>query len=199
MDLLNILRSYENELIVVDNEYEKIGTYEKKNKLLRRILISFIIVPFAHGLIWTILTSILPMTLLLDLFGLLSFVLPFIVFGIMTSQARERKRKISNSLQIIQQQHDKVLTFGVVPEFYHVKSTITEFIHYLESLQAKTLEECIALKRQYDMHNEQMYMQREQMNTMNALHNRMNDLERTASRSNADLDGVREEIRRNNY
>jgi len=63
------------------------------------------------------------------------------------------KRILNDFSNVAQSKIDK---WNVVPSKYHIHHAITEFIEYIDTLQAKTLEECITLYHTNRRHRERI-------------------------------------------
>lgn len=186
MNLIDILKQYEAELHVVDEEVEKSRSVRMGSGCFINGLLGFIIIPTIAPFLALFFSD---STYFAAYLLFCMFILPIIAFILLTIRSKHKTKKanaqIANSNEIIYQQHEKINSLGVIPNSYHDTYSIRAFIHYIESLQAKTLEECIALKREDDMHREQM----------NAIYSANAELEYEMNRANRELRSIKRKLK----
>lgn len=146
MELLETLSLYEKETKLIQEIKVRIDKLHSKKGLLRRLLISFIVVPF----VITIFTLGSPFL------GLIPPIAGIFCFIYMSNNAKKYKREIlrlDEEIKIIEAKLDNI---SVIPRKYYEYDIIIEFIDYISSLQAKTLEECISLYHTNMRHQERL-------------------------------------------
>ncbi|WP_462412585.1 hypothetical protein [Neobacillus sp. Marseille-QA0830] len=192
MDLLEVLRLYKKETDKIADQESKIPGLPIVTGFWTRLIVSFLSGVFVSVLIETIFH--IDFEQKYGGYGLLGMVtIPAaIIYAFWTLKVSKRKMEMQKKIQIEETKLEKIKlecqnnmkSIGVVPEYYHYREAINSFIHYIESMQASTLQECIRLYNENLRHLESMAVMEAINNNIDYLEDRLSSIETDVSDTN---------------
>lgn len=160
MPLLETLKLYQVETTKISEAKNKLEAI-KTGGLIRGILFSIFMgligIPLLAALVLKVMNGKVDTEIMMEVNVISMLLVPILI--IFTVIRVGRKKRVGKALraqyfQIIGESQGNMLAMGEVPEFYHNSHAINSFIHYLESFQAETLQECARLFNQDEKHRE---------------------------------------------